>query len=94
MDNMPLISACEVLQCFYNRDNVCHAPAINVGGSHPVCDTFVAQREHIHRDAAGAVGACHVSQCRWNSDLTCAAASIAVSLHNDHPDCSTFAPSA
>ena len=92
MEGMPLVSKCLVDNCFYNRDNQCHAPAINVGGMHPSCDTFITQPEHIHRQDTALVGACHVKQCRFNADLTCSAAGIIVSSHADHADCGTFEP--
>jgi len=89
-DSMPPVKMCDVLQCFYNREKMCHAPAINVGGSHPLCDTFLAAGNHIPRNEMSAVGACHVSQCRYNQELTCHADGINVVLHNDHADCGTF----
>ncbi len=54
MDGLPPVSKCQVEQCFYNIDQLCHAPAINVGGEmHPACDTssgapsiFIARRPH------------------------------------------------
>jgi len=92
MDGFSPVSSCEVEKCHYNRDNMCHAPAINVGGPHPNCDTFAPTADHINRQNTGLVGACHVSQCRYNSDLTCSAAGIVVGNHADHADCNTFEP--
>lgn len=88
---LPVINRCEVDVCFYNRDNDCHAPAINVGSQHPECDTFVRNEQgHISRPETGQVGACHVSRCRWNADLTCHADGITVAYHLEHADCATF----
>ena len=92
MADMPPVSFCEVEQCFFNREQACHAPAINIGGSHPNCDTFITQSDHIHRDGNAGVGACHVAQCRWNNDMTCQASGIEVKMHSDHADCMTFDP--
>lgn len=92
MEGFPPVSRCEVDKCFYNRERLCHAPAINVGGSHPNCDTFITKVDHINRQTTGMVGACHVSQCRFNADLTCNAAGIVVAYHTDHADCDTFEP--
>jgi len=90
MDRLPMVSNCEETDCFYNRKSDCHAPAINVGGPHPRCDTFAPSDRHIARDPTGMVGACHVAECRWNSELTCSAQAIVVGRHGDHPDCLTF----
>jgi hypothetical protein len=87
---MPPVSKCEVGECFYNRSMQCHAPAINVGGNHPMCDTFISEQNHINRQDTSAVGACHVNQCKYNADLTCSAAGIVVAHHTDHADCETF----
>lgn len=95
MDGIPPVVKCTVDQCFYNRSQMCHAPAINVGdGAHPACDTFIAQANHINRGENGLVGACHVAQCRYNADLTCHADGIVVDLHDMHADCDTFTPRA
>jgi len=91
-NDMPPVAKCEVENCFYNRNLACHAPAINVGGEHPMCDTFLATGGHIARAENSEVGACHVSDCRFNMDLTCNADNILVACHNDHADCKTFEP--
>ena len=91
---LPPVARCEVSQCFYNRQTACHAPAINVGGPHPACDTFIDQQDaHITRSAVGLVGACHVADCRYNADLTCQAQAISVGNHAGHADCATYQPS-
>ena len=90
MKDMPPVLHCDVDNCFYNRSKNCHAPAINVGGDEPICDTFVAERQHIHRSEGSQVGACHVRTCRWNSDLLCHASGINVSPVGGHADCATF----
>jgi hypothetical protein len=91
MNGLPIVSKCDEIDCFYNRGG-CHAPAINVGSSHPMCDTFsrTGGGKHTSRQPAGLVGACHVAECRWNADLTCVAKAISVGPHGDHPDCLTF----
>jgi hypothetical protein len=90
MKGLPVISSCDELDCFYNRGQACHAPAINVGATHPKCDTFTKSGNHIARQTPGHVGACHVAACRHNSELTCSAPAIVVRRHGDHPDCDTF----
>ena len=87
---MPQVAKCDVENCFYNTDLKCHAPAINVGGDHPNCDTFIPMGKHIARSETSAVGACHVSKCKFNADLTCSAQNITVAHHTDHADCATF----
>ncbi len=92
MNGLPIVSSCEETGCFYNRATACHAPAINVGGSHPRCDTFAPSAAHIGRQPVGLVGACHVAECKHNAELMCVAKAISVGRHDDHPDCVTFEP--
>ena len=92
MNEMPPVTRCSVDKCFYNREMQCHAPAINIGGDHPLCDTFIPKMEHINRSGTGTVGACHVAQCKYNADMLCCASGISVSSHSDHADCNTFQP--
>ena len=89
-NGMPPVVRCVAEQCFYNREQMCHAPAINVGGDHPQCDTFSQQKQHINRQETALVGACHVLLCQHNTDMVCQASSITVANHADHADCSTF----
>jgi hypothetical protein len=90
MDQLPPVIKCDVMNCFYNTSKACHAPAINVGGDHPSCDTFVARATHIARQGPSMVGACHVSTCRHNQDMMCSASGISVTGHEGHADCATF----
>ncbi|HCF62019.1 MAG TPA: DUF1540 domain-containing protein [Myxococcales bacterium] len=90
MNDMPPVIRCDATTCFFNRNNNCHAPAINVGGPHPECDTFTTESRHIGRREGSMVGACHVRDCRWNKDLLCSAQGIHVSPHSNHADCTTF----
>ncbi|WP_373046500.1 DUF1540 domain-containing protein [Vulgatibacter sp.] len=89
---MPKVSDCEATECFYNVDKDCHAPAINVGGNHPECDTYIANGAHVHGRTKALVGACHVGNCEHNKDLSCHAKSIHVRHHAGHADCTTYAP--
>lgn len=90
MAALPLISRCDVTNCFYNRSKACHAPAITVGSTHASCDAYVAGSNHIKRNDVGMVGACHVADCAFNTELTCSARAIDVAEHAGHADCATF----
>ena len=90
MKDMPPVAKCDVNNCFFNRNNNCHAPAINIGGDKPICDTFIAEGHHINRSDMAMVGACHVRDCRWNKDMLCNAQGITVSLKSGEADCVTF----
>ncbi|MBI3945217.1 MAG: DUF1540 domain-containing protein [Armatimonadetes bacterium] len=87
---MPQVRMCDVTECYYNQGQVCKALAINVGGSHPQCDTFTPSRQHGGPASIGQVGACKVTQCLYNSDMSCTAPGIDVSHHEQHADCSTY----
>ncbi|HOJ21491.1 MAG TPA: DUF1540 domain-containing protein [Armatimonadota bacterium] len=89
---MPPVKRCTVTECFYNQAGQCRACAINVGGSHPQCDTFMKSSTHAAPCDLGQVGACKVSQCKYNENLSCTAPGIEVSHHLTHADCLTFEP--
>jgi hypothetical protein len=93
--NMPKVKKCDVKQCCYNSNNICHALAINVGGSAtPRCDTYTTTCKSKAGDsgATATVGACKVSGCRYNMNLECQASEISVSKGKDPADCITFEP--
>jgi hypothetical protein len=89
---MPKVKKCDVLECAYNQEAMCHAIAITVGGGEcPMCDTAL-KSEHKGgvMDMVAGVGACKVSTCQFNQDLECNANGIQVDIHGDHPECVTF----
>ncbi|MEW5705640.1 MAG: DUF1540 domain-containing protein [Actinomycetota bacterium] len=55
-----------MLECGYNRSEVCHAPDINVGEQHPTCDTFTQQLTSLVAQGMPDVSVCNVTQCRFN----------------------------
>lgn len=87
---LPGVKKCDMLECYYNREKKCHAGAINVGGSHPQCDTFTISPQHIPLEEQAQVGACKVTNCKYNQDMSCHASGIDVSHHDQHADCCTF----
>jgi len=92
---MASISECDVTDCAYNRDNLCHTLAITVGGPEdcPHCDTYTVSADAGGiPDIRGGVGACKVSNCTHNEALECSAGRISVGWHMNHPDCKTFNP--
>ncbi len=89
---MPPVKGCEVTECFFNQSKQCKANAIQVGDTHPQCDTFTPSGQHATPANNGMVGACKVSQCRYNQDLSCTAPGIIVGHHDVHADCKTYSP--
>ncbi len=89
---MPVINECEMINCAYNQQRICHAMAITVGdGACPMCDTFLDQPgKGGVGDMKGGVGACRVTECQFNDSLECSASSIRVANHSSHPDCGTY----
>ncbi len=89
---MSRVAKCEVNDCAYNLDNVCHAMAITIGdGMHARCDTFC--HSMVKAGDAGCVagvGACKVSSCTYNTDLECRSPEIFVGYMEEEPDCLTF----
>jgi hypothetical protein len=90
----PEVKNCAVQECFYNRNELCHAAAITVGSDHPACDTFIqcCGGDHGIPAPMGHVGACHEGDCKFNTELSCHAGSINVAHHGDHADCVTYEP--
>ena len=91
--DMPKVARCEVSQCAYNKDNICHALAITVGDSRePHCDTFFgSMSKGGDPNATAGVGACKMTSCRFNSMLECGAPSVAVGYQGEGIDCLTYA---
>ena len=90
--NMSKVSQCQVTQCAYNIDTICHALAITVGDSNdPRCDTFIeSSRKGGDVNSIAGVGACKVGSCRFNRSLECQAQSIVVGYRGENVDCLTF----
>ncbi|MBI4286487.1 MAG: DUF1540 domain-containing protein [Chloroflexi bacterium] len=89
---MPMtpVTACNVSQCVYNEQSLCHTPGINVG-HHAECNTYFwgGQKGGLIEIKSG-IGACQASDCRFNEQLECKAQGINVAVHNGHADCRTF----
>jgi len=93
MMQMSEILGCNVSQCAYNRDNKCHAMAINVGGTSPLCDAFTETVAKCgDTQINGSVGSCKLKDCRFNDCLMCTATGIRVKWDNNQAMCETFAP--
>lgn len=93
-NEMPVVQACDMATCAYNRDAACHAKAITIGdGVSPGCDTYLHGSQHVqNREMTAGVGACKVAGCQFNRDLECGAASIRVAARQGSVQCSTFQP--
>jgi hypothetical protein len=90
---MPRIIDCQVTDCAYNSDKMCHAMAITVGDASPFCDTFLKKEQKGGAlDVIGGVGACKVERCKFNDSLECSADGIHVGRHADSAQCDTFSP--
>lgn len=90
---MSHVKQCDVSKCAYNRQNICHALAITVGGSatHPRCDTYChSNHKGGDPEAMAGVGACKVESCEYNESLECCADDIRVGFKRDEIDCLTF----
>lgn len=86
------VGKCQVNDCCYNQDGMCHALAITVGGTgdHPVCDTFCDQTVKGGGSPKAEVGACKVETCKYNQNLQCKISEIAVGSGKDKADCLTY----
>ena len=88
---MPAVSGCQVADCAYNRESLCHARAVTIGdGTTPHCDTFFTNWNHASGRQIAGVGACKVDACRHNHDFECQAPNIEVGLRSGEAFCFTF----
>ncbi|MFP4106408.1 MAG: DUF1540 domain-containing protein [Phycisphaerae bacterium] len=89
---MPKVRECEIDQCAYNQNSMCHALAITIGDAvNPRCDTFCSSHSKGGDPSETAsVGACKVSVCKYNESLECTAEDIEVGRKGDEIDCKTF----
>lgn len=92
---MPVVMACSVSKCAYNRDTACHARAITVGSKvHPDCDTYFslsgAESHSKSRQRQAGVGACKMSNCQHNDDYECVANDIVVGQVMNRINCLTY----
>jgi hypothetical protein len=90
--DMSKVERCRVTECCYNRDEMCRALAITVGGGgdHPACDTYCDYGIKGGEASMAEVGACKVNDCRYNQNLECKASGIVVGPAQDEADCLTF----
>lgn len=89
---MPKITQCEVSECAYNRNMMCHALAITIGGGDDhMCDTFYeSEMQGGDPKSTGCVGACRSVSCTHNENLECCASEIKVGHKQMEIDCMTF----
>lgn len=89
--DLPDVLDCNAKTCAYNRENECHAGAINIGSEQPLCDTFFkVPISGGYNNIFPKVGACKVDSCRFNNDLECNSVGIHVQLNHDNAMCASF----
>lgn len=90
---MVRVQSCQVTDCCYNLDEMCHTLAITVGSGsdNPPCDTYCdLQTKGGDESSIAGVGACKVIACTYNDSLECTAPGITVGPGQDAADCLTF----
>lgn len=92
--DMPMVNACQMDTCVYNRGQACHALAITVGDARLAqCDTFfTAPTKGGDPSTSGKVGACKMADCRHNTQFECQAPGIEVGPQREAAQCLTYAP--
>ncbi|MBE0447377.1 MAG: DUF1540 domain-containing protein [Actinobacteria bacterium] len=86
------VLTCMVTECNYNKGEICYAPSINVGASHPTCDTFTIQNVQMAPRGLPDIEVCDITDCQFNQNNDCMAPGITISHHSGHADCLTFRP--
>lgn len=86
------VDKCEVASCCFNRDNVCHAQAIQVGDDEPRCDTYSSggRGKCGFTEYQAEIGACKTASCEFNDKLMCDAPSVKVGWCGDTAECMTY----
>lgn len=89
--DMSEIARCDMVNCTYNSNRVCHTLGINVG-PHAECNTYITSGNNKSgfKEVKGAIGACLASECKFNDLLECRASNINMGSHQIHADCETF----
>ncbi|HEY3374262.1 MAG TPA: DUF1540 domain-containing protein [Candidatus Aquicultor sp.] len=88
--NEGCVLTCTVTECTFNQSEACHAPNINVGQTHPACDTFTTSDVQPVDQGMPDIAVCNVSVCEFNQSNDCKAPGITVAHHSNHADCLTF----
>ncbi len=92
LDKDGCVLTCTVADCCYNENLECYAQQIEIGDSHPTCDTYTPGQQKQPSDHEGFVMDCKVQQCHFNQGEQCHARGITVDFHSQHADCVTFRP--
>ncbi len=92
MSDMAKVESCTKSDCIFNRNNQCHAQAINIGDEfHPDCDTYIqGSKKAGDDDVIAGVGACKCTSCEYNDNYQCQAGSINVGPKSDEVECLTY----
>lgn len=85
-----MVVTCKVTECSYNKEEMCAAPEIRVGGPHPECDTFTPSEGSVGGQQEARVCSCSVSRCTFYADARCEAPGVTVGRHADHADCLSY----
>lgn len=83
------VLTCQKTDCAYNDSECCYAMGIEVGDTHPLCDTYTHDDVQKATETA-VVSMCKVTQCFFNEGQGCHAAGITVADHTGHADCFTM----
>ena len=91
---MSKVIQCEVADCAYNADDMCHARAITVGDmANPRCDTYcMSSTKCSDMSCTACVGACKTAVCMFNDGLECDSSEVSVGYSENGVNCLTFAP--
>ena len=83
---------CDVDDCSYNRNHICHADSITIGDhGKAVCDTFcLSALQGGNSNSFAAVGACKVEDCLHNHGLLCHCQYITMSFQDDDVYCMKY----
>ncbi len=84
------VATCKVTECSYNQQECCYAQDIQVGDSHPACDTFTTSGGGRTSQQESHVGGCKITECAFNDSQACDAPGITVAYHSNHADCETY----
>lgn len=91
---MAKIISCNAEKCSYNREILCNALAINVGGSGAICNAFVnTEVKCIGNEMESSVTACKMQDCKFNDCLICNAPAIDIRINGNQAICNRFSVS-
>lgn len=87
------ILKCDMSDCEYNIDNLCHTIGVNIS-ERAECQTYIqGKNKRGFQEVKGGIGACHTANCEFNVEHECRARDgIKLAVNRKKARCETYHP--